>query len=456
MKDAEERWSVPSICILIVVILIGTLARLCYPSLISLTSDEIASLYFALNPAQIFLTETHPPLFYLLLSPFAHFFDPFALRTLVSLMSLGLLGWSAYLSREVLTRTGTTILVILIFLSPPDIFHARTIRQYSLFLELTLIFYILVQTNRPAWIKMLIAFLLSGIHPLGWIPPATHALWTMSREKKLSRSVLRDILVLVPIVCWYGAKFLLVGKTSFFTHYQPTGNKYAPFYVDLINSFSGEHYPRINYLPLPEFSLILTGSFFSILVICGLVLLWKKKSPPFISLGLGMIYLTFVFSEIFSSSVVDIWNGRFFIFLLGPIYFIAAQMFSQVRWVPVFLSVIYISNLVLIGPFRPYIGDRELFDYYQSSKKLSPELHLVFCGNIFQRWHYLKDVNRNCIADIKSVQESKKEFILVDLNGQGLNEIMKFRNQMSIGENRRFNFTGLMRGKFINPQTGNE
>ncbi len=456
MSDSAERWSFSSLCILAFVISTGVLFRVCYPSTVSLSSDEIASLYFSLNPAQIFLTETHPPLFYLLLSPFSHFLDPYVLRSMVSLLSVSLLTCAALLSRKIFNKQAVTVLVILIFLSPADIFHSRTIRQYSMFLELTLIYLILIRTQRPAWIRMLVAFCISGIHPLGWIPPLTHALWTTCRENKLSWKVLYELLILVPVICWYGAKLIFVGEKAFFSHYNPAGIKYAPFYLDLLKTFSGEHFPRINYFPIPHISLVLTGIFLGVVFIWGSYLFWKKRPPVYMTLGIGMICLSLFFSEFFSYAVVDIWNGRFFIFLLAPMYLIAAQIFGQFRILPLILAIVFSVNLFFIAPLRPYVSDRELFDYYKMAKTSSPGLKLAFCGNIFHRWFYVNDKERNCHADLKAFHETGEEFVLVDLNGRGVHEVMGFKKKLELIEFRRFSYTAILRAKFTNPQTKSE
>lgn len=446
-----SRTKIPfvSLCILLGIFPLAIIVRVYFPSLVSISSDEIASLYFALNPAEIFLTETHPPFFYLLISPFVPIFNPYSLRLLAPCMSLGLLAYAIYLSRDCLSWQGTTILSILILLSPADIFHSRTIRQYSLFFELTLIYVLLIKSMRPRWMGLVVAFFLSGLHPLGWVPHFAVVMKTAYIKRKITKFELLDLMVLLPIFFWYGAKFLFVGIKAFLTHYHPASQRYAPFFVDLMNSFSGEHYPRINHFPIPDVCFYLTILLFVFVIFFGVLSVWRKVHNDFFIILAFMTGITFLFCIMFSVIAIDIWNGRFFIFLLAPIYLSAASSLNWSGWSQVLIASIFITNLVLLEPFKGFKGDREIFEYYEKAKIKNPQLELIFCGNFFQKWFYLHNAKRDCIGDIVSARNSGNEFILVDLNSQGIREVMRYKNSLNLVDYQRFSYKTALRASFI-------
>ena len=188
------------------VALIGLLLRLAFPDLVGLTSDEIASLYFAENPGTIFATETHPPLFYLFLTPVSGWLDPYTIRILIAGLSFSLVTFSVFLSRRILSISGVCILAALLYLSPADIFFARTIRQYSLLLELTFLLILLDELGVKKRYRFLLSLILSGIHPLGWIPAASLGIMNWFRRKKFEETSIVYFLSCLPVTVYFVLK----------------------------------------------------------------------------------------------------------------------------------------------------------------------------------------------------------------------------------------------------------
>lgn len=428
------------------VFILGCIARFCFYDLVSLSSDEIASIYFSLHPSEIFASETHPPLYYLFLYPFSSGIGAYELRILTAGLSIILITYALVLSRERMSWKGTAILATFLFLSPADIFSARIVRQYGLFLELTMVLLFLGHSGKPRWPFLLVAFILSGIHPLGWIPFTAIMIVRCIGERKISRESMLECLVLVPLVVWYLAKLLLRGKAGFFTHFSGNPNKYAPFSIDFFNWLGGEHFPRINFFPLPLQSFWLTVGIVTAAFAFGLI--FRKKLSRSFLLLVSCFTLSFGFAFIFSQFIADIWNGRYFIFLLAPVYLLLAEVLQEFRWSQLIVLPVLALNLIWLEPFHFYPSERELVNYYRDVKAKHPEMKLVFCGNVFQHWYYVGGKFESCDRDLDAVRVSGKEFVLVDLNGYGFQKILNIKPGPVVMDYRAYSFNHAIHGKF--------
>lgn len=403
-------------------ILIGVTLRLYGLDHLGPWSDELASLYFAENPALIFSEETHPPLFYLYLKPFIWLFGPdiFMQRIVVSLTGLSLMAWAICLARKIFTRNELILFSILILLCQGEIVHTRMIRPYAIFLNLTVILFLLANLPKAdSFKKIVVGFILSGIHPLGFLVPIGLIINCFLSKKEFSKESLAFSLSVLPALIYYGIKSFAAAN-SLTKGYAGEAPKVNYFIYDVLLAFAGEHYPKINIAPIPMAAVILTTLFvLSILAKGSWDYFKNKKKCVLFNQTIVLILVAVTFTEIFSEFVRNIRVGRYFIFLLGPLILSFVSLYGNIRFTTAFVFTIQLTGLVIIKPLLLYPGEREAMEVGKAMIKSKSNLGIVFCANKFQYFYYYQKPHEHCIDQFKKFVEEGKDFVFVDLNGYG-------------------------------------
>lgn len=416
----------PDELLLVTVAIIGVLFRCLNLGVQGAWNDEMASLYYAKYPLQAFLSETHPPLFYFALSPFVDIFGKnlLALRLVVVSFSLILITACGLLARRIFAKRGAALLTILLLLSHIDIIHGRMLRHYALFTELTVLYLLSVQVLRPRAI-CLIGTLLAFVHPLGFIPPLTLGLINFWKEKSLSRRLWIFIGPTSAIVVYYLAKITFVAKD-----FRPVARseKVFPFLEDILRAFAGEHYPKINFGPVPNWFVLSFSALLIGILLYGIWRRWRdKRMEPELQNFFLILIVTMVVTQLVTHFFFNLSVGRYYLFLLAPYFLVVVSLFARYRWSCYIACVIQLFILFQLNPLQTYPQESDAFDHYEQMTQTHPGLELVLCGTEYQYDYFLDRPKENCVEKMRLLRQQKKSFGLVDLSGLGRTLISEAR-----------------------------
>lgn len=404
---------------------LGIFFRFYNTDLLSTWSDELASIYFSSYLSEAWSGETHPPVFYLLLRPLLLFTQDIAiLRSFVALLGLFTIFYSLFLGRIVFGERGAILLGIFLFLSHVDVTHARMIRQYALFLDLTVLVLLLAQIHGYRLQKVIFGTLLAGIHPFGLIIPFGIAVDKFFHKVDRKEIFIEYVIPVIAISSYYLTKLVFLDATSLQAGYLSGGVKLYILPVDIIRALSGEHFPKVNafeisWVSVAAIILLVTMIIFKVMK----DLIVKKEMTPLVRQGFIIILLSLVMSEMVSAFYINVNVGRYFLFFMGILILSFITLFQKIKGITYYVFGYQVICLFLANPLQYYPGEREALQYYEKMKAIQPDVELVFCANKFQYFYYLKSLPENCMDQYQAAKEAKKDFVFVDLNGYGRDRV---------------------------------
>lgn len=415
----------------------GCFFRLYDLDLVSHWSDELATIYFSLNPSEIYSTETHPPLYYLITKLFMLIFGPtvYEVRLGNAFLSVGVnIGLMIY-ARRIFARNGWILFTLFIFLLPMDIVFARMARMYSILFSLSAWFYLAVIHRPLDKLPVIISFILCWVFPLGFLPASGWILYRLIRERKWGKDLSYLSFTVLPIVIYYLSKFILLPKNPL-TFYLGAGEGPRPLWLDIFHVMAGEHYPRLHFSTPPFWSWFPLA----VLVVFSLGTAafssWRKKSWfSGLDYFLVLLLLTAVFLLTFKHLVISVTLSRYLVFLVPIVGILLGSFADTIQGrlgliIPVAVFSILINSQFHYPSVEFYPGEREAFEKFQEMKSITG-VSTVFCGNKFQFFHYYHSPRKECMDEIRVLVSEKKEFLVLDMNGtrsQNLVSLMSIYN----------------------------
>ena len=414
--------------IFVITIIFGIILHIYNLDQLSGWTDEYASMYFAENLNEVYSTETHPPLFYAVLKPFVWIFGKNlqALRVCVGLMSFALLVWAISLSKRIFGIKGAVLMAVLLILNPVEIIHARMVRHYSIFFELTVIMILYSLIERKEVMVTVIGLALIWIHPIGFIPVFAVLVLELLKNKKMTRLIAALSMSVATIVIYFGSKYLFLEKGKHLTGYN-SGPRNYNFYASILKNMAGEHFPKANYYP-PTLLFLLFLSF----VLIGL-LIYGFKRPVSKSWWILITFLavSLITTEVINLVVVNIRYGRYFTYLLAPfIIFAVDKCHLKKHSIPIAFGL-GLFCLFNVNPFQLYPGEREVIG------QLHGEGSALLCANEFQFYYHLNSPEIECRDQYKVLRNGKMDFHFVDMSGFGVEMLNEINQHYEIVDFRR-------------------
>lgn len=421
---------------------------------ISQWSDELATIYYAKNLKLVFLEETHPPGFYLLVKALSFLVEPSVLniRIFVALLSVLLCSVAVLLSRRIFTGYGFIAFTTLLFLLPVDIAYARMARMYAPFFELSLIFYLyyLLQP-RVIFFHVAILFIISWLHPLGFLIPLVTILH-MLIKRKFSKELFYVAGSVFPVICYYFLRLFSLSKKEFLADYLGGSNKFRNLFSDFFYTMAGEYVPQLLFYPVSDFEWWKYLLFSALVVVSTFVLCKREKKWLF---GLDYFLLLSItswgFVEVFSLAVTNIKLGRYLVYLIPVFLIFAGFLVSRLslKWQKI--SVLGILGFVLIYPYNPllpYPWEREVMQELKKENLQHVGEDFIFCGNRFQYDYYFNEPHHHCMHDYEKLKSAGRDFVFIDMNGFVSHSLIDISRDYFLSNTRRIGISTISNARY--------
>jgi hypothetical protein len=434
MKELELSEKIIFVCTIIFCIFLHTYNL----NQISGWTDEFATMYFAEYLSEVYATETHPPLFYAIMKPFLWIFgkDLAVLRLCVGIMSTALIVWAVAVTKRMFGWRGAVLIAVLLVFNPVEIIHARMVRQYSIFLELTVLLILYALDNRYKTVAIL-GFILSWIHPIGFFPVLAIMGYQLYIDRKAIKPLAMYAFSIFPIFIYYFSKLFVLEGRKYLTGYNPS-TRIDGLIISTLKNMAGEFFPKVNFHPPSlEFQLFLAA------LMIGLFL-YSLKKPISKSLWMliSFLLITVISTEIVSRAMVDIKYGRYFLYLFAPFIILAVDKFRHTKFsVPIAFAIGLIS-LSAVNPFLYYPGEREAL------VNINEESQGVFCANEFQYYYYFNSIELSCVDQFNAAMEKKKDIYFVDFNAYGLPLLKEINANYHIYEYKKFGIVTMAKATY--------
>jgi len=371
-------------------------------------TDELASWYFLRNLDQVFLYESHSPLYYSLLRLFFGL-DPgiYSLRMFSATVSVLYLILFFFVGQKFWEKDRLIIFMVLICLNPVDIEYARMARHYGILLEGSLFYLFLIQAGvRPRVLIPYGAFL-GFIHVFAIIPICTIIFWKYVQNREWKRFF---VLFSGPslVIFYYLVRVIYLGHQKVKSNV--AWNSYG--FIDLLsstfNQFLGEAYPRSNVYPIPlVLSLFLVG-------LALVFLIYRRTSSG------KLFFLTWLISiatvEILALMWINLRINRYLIYLPGLLCFALTEAIPRPRLrYQIGLWALMLSLNIMFNPLKPFEWDNEAVKVWKSYEGQYPSMPRLICANRYQSAYYGLDAPTLCRDEVGKI-DLMRPFLFFDLN----------------------------------------
>jgi uncharacterized membrane protein len=371
-------------------------------------TDELASWFYLRNLGQVFQYESQSPLYYFLLRLFlGENADVLSIRMFSGCISILNLVLIYLLARNIFDKGKATAIVIFIVFCPADIVHSRMGRHYSLLLEGSLIFLLLMKGQVRTWILSVFAFLMGFIHVFFLIPMTIVLGFDFYRQRNIKR-VATIFFSSLGILIYYFVRFLVYGKDYVGGNLVWNKATFGNFINLVVAQFFGESYPRSYFFP---FDIYLS---WSILILMLGYLLYRRKESAF--LFLAVLCGSLLFIEFSNLVWINFRINRYVIYLSAFLIFAFVDSLTKVRLRESLL--IYFFSILLLIPLKPfglYPWDDDTVASWKQVSSQNPDISRVICVNRFQSGYYELNSPESCFDNMAKI-DIKKPLLFFDLN----------------------------------------
>lgn len=422
MRKFFQGHSPVGVALLFSVFALAVFLRLFDLSTQSPWTDEIATWWYVKNLDQVFLRESHTPLFYGILRVFFGD-DPtiFGIRLFVASLSILHLIEFFFLGQLALGKRAFLVFWVLVCLSPADIVFARMARHYAWLLEGTLVYYLLWRTGVSKKLQVLTAAFMGGLHLFFMIPALVLGGIDFFRGKK------KEALIgLVPVGImgtYYLVRTISFGSEKVLGNVSWVRTESFTYLSSLVTQFLGDAYPRFEYYPVtPE----IAGVFFALSL--GVLFYFKRPS----SLHFLLIFAASVVFVEFLSPWVNLRVNRYLIYLPGLLSFALAESLGELR--DRFLYPVLVLPLlwiVLFNPFKNFPWERERVEAFQTALSRENFEQVLVCANDYQTDYFKLPRPRPCHEEALSLVP-QKSLLFFDLLGAQKFVMARFLGEMNV------------------------
>lgn len=400
-------------------------------------TDELATWFYSGNLDQVFLYETHSPLYYFLVRLFVGASAPVeniryfsATLSCLNLLLLFLVGL------RFMDRPKLTLFLILLAFSPADIIHSRMARHYGLLLEGTLLFLFLIKANGRTWILSLLACFMGLLHVFFLVPMFFILLFDYLEKRNLKKTLIIFISSL-GILIYYLIRRFLPGYHGVIGNLQWNDADFLDFARNTVLQFTGLAFPHSQFFPLS-----LTPAI-CILVLGFAYLLYRKNKS-----GLLFAFILFggiLFVELLNLYWINLRISRIMIYLPGLFIFALSDAVPKPN--EKHFIAAYVLSLGLLYPlnvFTTYDGDNEFIKEWRSYTLNEEDTAKLICFNKFQAAYYKIEAPVLCSLGYTRV-DFKKPLIFMDINGNDRAVLMLLTQNMIAVDYKKLNHSLIIR-----------
>ena len=431
MRKYFEGFTPFSVALLVVSFIFAVFFRFYDLGVQSPWTDELATWFYAKNLDQIFLFETHSPLYYFLVRLFLgnsasvesiRFFS--ATLSCLNILLLFLIGL------RFMDRGKLTLFVILLAFNPADIMHSRMARHYGLLLEGTLLFLFLLRANARTWVLSIVACFMGFLHVFSLIPMSCILIFDYL-EMKNPRKSLIIFFSSLGILVYYLARRLLPDHSTVLKNLIWSDSAFLSYFRAVVLQFAGNAFPHSEFYP----PLLLPIA--CILIFClGYFVYRKSKS--------GLLFVTILISGILLVEFLNLYwinlrISRLMVYLPGLLLFSISDSVPKPNEKHFFAAcILSLGFLYPLNVFTSHSGDDgfiEEWKAFTSQEKITPKL---VCLNKFQAAYYDIPAPVTCAHAYFGV-DFKKPLIFMDLNGNDRAIVMLLTQKMIAVDYRKSN-----------------
>lgn len=435
MRKFFEGHSLVGVVIILSAFVLAVLLRFYDLSSQSPWTDEIATWWYVRHLDQVFVRESHTPLFYGLIRIFLGN-DPTisAIRHFVASVSVIHLLEFFFLGQLALSKRAFLAFWVFACLNPADIIHARMARQYAWLLEGVLVYFLLWRIRAPWYLKMLNVTFMSFIHIFAIIPILALGAWDLYKERK-GKDIILAFASVIPVCLYYSIRFLEFGQTKVLSNVSWVKSSLYSFLWATLVQFLGDSFPRLVFYPVSP-----VLAFCVFLASLAVIFYYRRPSA-----------WTFLFISIVSVVVIEMaapWVNfhvnRYVLYLSGLWIFALAEALGETKY-QIFYPVLCLP-LVYVMIFNPFLlipWEREKVEEWREFVRNENRQQIVECVNDYQSEYFKLGHQGGCALQISTIN-LRKPFLFFDLNGTDTYVTAPFLKYMQVVKYVPLNFSGVI------------